>query len=674
MNKISFESIFQSLCQKLEATNNLGIISSSFSQQSSDRERIHYLLQLDAVQRYLCLPDDCEAIVGASRKSPEVSVKFRNKGNEYFKAKNYMMALCKYTESLSYAPLLEKDSDVGDSVASLAFANRSAVLFQLEKHELCLGDICLSFTMNYPPALAYKLHDRKGQCELALGYRKEAFLSFHAAVDALAVSDLEDSRRQKWHMDLNKRMQSCEVEHGSDHVSRSVELPSICQDIPEIYEHQRNSQFESLSDACDVAYDPLVGRHIVAKRDILPGDVILSEKPYAAVMLADSRLDHCSHCYKFTLAPIPCLYCCLSLYCSVECRSLAFQLYHRVECRLGEILEKSGIDTVASLAIRTLMVTPLDVIYKHCGPFLPCELSHNINSTHCDIGNDEIYKADSYEAICGLVTHDKSRTGHELFQRATIAIFLLRCLCFAGYFETENPPADVLSGAGGLLLRHLQSFTCNVHEIEEFHLNPGAVTTSSSHVVGSGIYATLSLFNHSCDPAVTRNFYGDRCVVRAIRSVRTGEEVSDDYGAMFAMHPRSERHAYLLPQFFFDCKCRACIEDWPLLSTLMKTDFKWRCCRCFTAFPTDSMKCIHCTYEMNLSEYFDRLNKSDITYKDAFNKLLKCHINEALPAFLSHLRVMDELLCPPCATYVLCQEAVKRCFSIMANCRCNKLE
>jgi len=50
-------------------------------------------------------------------------------------------------------------------------------------------------------------------------------------------------------------------------------------------------------------------------------------------------------------------------------------------------------------------------------------------------------------------------------------------------------------------------------------------------------------------------------------------------------------------------------------------------------------------------------------------------VAEALPGFfshLTHLQVMSELLCPPCADYGACQEAVKQCFGklIMANCRC----
>ena len=72
---------------------------------------------------------------------------------------------------------------------------------------------------------------------------------------------------------------------------------------------------------------------------------------------------------------------------------------------------------------------------------------------------------------------------------------------------------------------------------------------------------------------------------------------------------------------------------------------------------------------MGLASYMDELQRSDVEYKRAFDKLIHCEIEVALPALLSHLKLMDELVCLPWPDYSACQEAVKQCFSIMANCR-----
>ena len=40
-----------------------------------------------------------------------------------------------------------------------------------------------------------------------------------------------------------------------------------------------------------------------------PGDVILREEPYAAVLESVFRVNHCAHCLKKTPTPIPCFEC-----------------------------------------------------------------------------------------------------------------------------------------------------------------------------------------------------------------------------------------------------------------------------------------------------------------------------------------------------------------------------
>lgn len=54
---------------------------------------------------------------------------FRIEGNSEFKSKNYHLSMKYYTRSLQFAPLESED-------LSLAFANRSAALFYLEKYKV----------------------------------------------------------------------------------------------------------------------------------------------------------------------------------------------------------------------------------------------------------------------------------------------------------------------------------------------------------------------------------------------------------------------------------------------------------------------------------------------------------------------------------------------------------
>lgn len=68
-----------------------------------------------------------------------------------------------------------------------------------------------------------------------------------------------------------------------------------------------------------------------------------------------------------------------------------------------------------------------------------------------------------------------------------------------------------------------------------------------------------------------RYFIGTTMVVRAIRSISSGEEISENYGQIFTTTPESERKRKLRLQYFFDCNCEACREHWPLLEKIDPT-------------------------------------------------------------------------------------------------------
>lgn len=58
---------------------------------------------------------------------------------------------------------------------------------------------------------------------------------------------------------------------------------------------------------------------------------------------------------------------------------------------------------------------------------------------------------------------------------------------------------------GELLLRHLQLLQFNAHEISELQLEaPMKLNSARSVFLGGGLFPTLALFNHSCDPGIIR--------------------------------------------------------------------------------------------------------------------------------------------------------------------------
>ncbi len=85
----------------------------------------------------------------------EATKSFREAGNRQFSLKDYAACVETYTQSILSCPV-ENDVEL-----SLALANRSAALFQLELFEDCLKDIKMAISKNYPSHLLPKLVIRK---------------------------------------------------------------------------------------------------------------------------------------------------------------------------------------------------------------------------------------------------------------------------------------------------------------------------------------------------------------------------------------------------------------------------------------------------------------------------------------------------------------------------------
>ena len=97
-----------------------------------------------------------------------------------------------------------------------------------------------------------------------------------------------------------------------------------------------------------------------AVHDLQPGDVVLSEEPYAAVLDFQFVYSHCSFCFKESLTLIPlvlslayltkvasysvspnrCCHCPCEGYCSSECRVEAWRGYHWMECSVAKLWKK----------------------------------------------------------------------------------------------------------------------------------------------------------------------------------------------------------------------------------------------------------------------------------------------------------------------------------------------
>ncbi|KAJ8946919.1 hypothetical protein NQ314_008718 [Rhamnusium bicolor] len=237
---------------------------------------------IDYVYKLLTKSREFQKLMSQSKpvKSNDTSVKYRMSGNEMYRNKIYLKALKYYTRSINFAE--NKSSYLG-----LAYANRSAVLFEKKYYKECLEDIERALENKYPDHLKQKLLKRQQEAEHLKKTQKP--LHYH-------------------------------------HIT-----PRIIN---------KNALIDAASDALEIQINEKFGRHIVATKDIKIGDVIAVEKPFAHLLFPKNRWLHCHECLNLCYNMIPCGECTTALYCSKECRTKAFTSYHRFECDFVEYFHK----------------------------------------------------------------------------------------------------------------------------------------------------------------------------------------------------------------------------------------------------------------------------------------------------------------------------------------------
>ena len=90
------------------------------------------------------------------------------------------------------------------------------------------------------------------------------------------------------------------------------------------------------------------------------------------------------------------------------------------------------------------------------------------------------------------------------------------------------------------------------------------------------VYPTLALFNHSCDPCIVRYYVEDHVVVQAIKNIRKGEEICENYGPIFFHSDKEDRVQRLEKQYWFRCECLACQENWPTMHEMTQDVLNFR--------------------------------------------------------------------------------------------------
>ncbi|NWQ64547.1 SMYD4 protein, partial [Neopipo cinnamomea] len=653
-------------------------------------------------------------------KEPEAASFYREQGNREFGRRRYQVALRLYSKAASHEP-------PGSPEVSVCFANRSAALFHLEHFEVCLEDIARAESHGYPDRLLPKVLLRKAECLLCLGRLQDA-------ADALSVVE------NKIHMDgllispahptLLKKLSQLKFKlHEKERCPEPAqEAHADMQGKSEIWEE--NDSISGASSSLSLNYDTERGRHLVASQDIIPGQSLLKEEAFVSVLwpgeslpLQDSETAwdtqvtnadlYCHRCLRQLLASVPCRGCSYAKYCSQHCADTAWEQYHRTECSLGALLLTLGI--FCHVALRTVLLAGFAEVNRlvegsHSGdkdphnPKAGCKcLSEAPEAGAGTRGipgcNDSGRYHSSYQAVFHLLPHTEQHSPEHKFLCMLSVVAICKQLQEAGLHaailnqesseqwpksKTSDQTSDELSPelktVAEAMLRHVLQLQCNAQAItvmQELGPGDGAVVNKKPVRLATAFFPVLSLLNHSCCPNTSVSFSGTAATVRASQPIPRGQEIFHCYGPHQCRMRAAERQQ-LLSQYFFECRCQACLDELesdvksvvsmrnsfccPSCHAPMQGEEDLLCCSneaCATSVSRENLSCRLQDLQQQIKKALDLLR--DRKADQAIKMLLKCQMDAGNFLSPEHLLMgeMEDHLAQVYATLGKWQEAAR---------------
>uniref|UniRef100_A0A1Y1K3J4 SET domain-containing protein n=4 Tax=Photinus pyralis TaxID=7054 RepID=A0A1Y1K3J4_PHOPY len=285
-----------------------------------------------------------------------------------------------------------------------------------------------------------------------------------------------------------------------------------------------------------------------------------------------------------------------------------------------------------------------------------------------------------YEESRPFCTNAHLRPPEDFLQRTLMAAFLLRCLQKTNYFidgegNDDDVPNEEEQKIGELLLYNLEMLQFNAHEIYETRYEQeNELENAKIGYIAVALYPTVALFNHECYPAVTRHFVGRSIVITAVRPLKLGDVIAENYGPIFTRKPLISRQKALSSRYWFECKCEACSQDWPSFETGLETiTNRLRCpndkCTNFFTLPlsNEKLRCPRCKKNVSMVDFLESLKEVQKNYGDAHDLVKEGKTDEATVLLCDGINTFHLISRPPHGTTHVAQEVLRACLAHRGN-------
>ncbi|XP_052868961.1 SET and MYND domain-containing protein 4-like [Anopheles cruzii] len=525
---------------------------------------------------------------------------------------------------------------------ALLLDKRSQVLFQLNKYDQSLEDLDRAIAYGYPQELLHELWERKARLFQQKRDHKSAVECFDQTIDWLSRSKLTPEERTRRIEELKKTTDFVYYQYKS--VQKYLEPPRGTRAFR-----------PHLDDGIQYTSNVTDGRFARAQTNLRPNQLILRERPHAAVLLREYSATHCSHCFERIEVLHPCPNCVDVVFCCERCERSALGSYHRYECGFLRSLWLSGATIVSHLALRIITQKP-------CSYF---EAIREELTSLSPAVTDKL-PSDDYRTVYNLVTHSDKRYPED-YLVWTLMATMLNTILRLGNYSTTQPDDGFI---GFLLLHNLQIVNYSSHDVAEVQ-RKRPNEAGKSVAIGAALYPLLALFNHSCDPGIVRYFTGTTVHVRTIKNIAAGAIIAENYGPLYTTMARTERRLSLASNYKFECHCDACEAGWPKYADMDESVIRFRCtgaaCQEGLLFELASesyvIRCRACGQMVDILEQIKLLQEANMLrrFKEASHLYRVGMCEQALSKYAAIMIIMDKVLVPPYRDYHLCQQGIRRC-------------
>eukprot|EP00210_Caulerpa_lentillifera_P006017 g5751.t1 len=268
-----------------------------------------------------------------------------------------------------------------------------------------------------------------------------------------------------------------------------------------------------LPDGVRLDSSPTKGRFLVATRHFSPGDVVVSQLPYAAVLFSEHISKFCNYCFQRGENLRRCSRSKFAHYCSKEHQLKDWKDGYKYECEFLQQCAPRRPPESTRLAAR--------VVWKR--------------KRELETGVDHSDQWNTYHGVDLLNDHFDDLPSDRLQAFAEM-----------GYFISKLCPN--LPEGGFALNETIEKSLARL--IAKFAFNNHTISSSSETSLGCGVYPLLAMVNHSSWPNCIQRFNNKLCEFRAISPIKSGDEITITYVDLAST--TIERRDILKEAYLFD--------------------------------------------------------------------------------------------------------------------------